>query len=99
MDAVEFELYRFMAPDDALGAKFLTDIQVMQEMNRCYSKYVKIEVEATRMSGEMNTSLGNGFSNLMFMLYACHVQGIAAEGIVEGDDGVFALEGGQSLDP
>lgn len=49
------------------------------------------------MSGEMNTSLGNGFSNLMFMLYACHTQGIACDGIVEGDDGVFRLE--RELDP
>ncbi len=52
------------------------------------------------MSGEMNTSLGNGFSNLMFMLYACEIQGIECDGIVEGDDGAFALslKPGQKFD-
>jgi hypothetical protein len=46
------------------------------------------------MSGEMCTSLGNGFSNLMFMLYTCERKGCTdVEGVVEGDDGLFTMTG------
>jgi len=44
-----------------------------------------------RLSGEMWTSLGNGFSNLMNMLYLCHKYDIKMSGLIEGDDGLFNL--------
>jgi hypothetical protein len=44
------------------------------------------------MSGEMNTSLGNGFSNLMFLLFGAQEYKISISGvIVEGDDGLMGL--------
>ena len=49
-------------------------------------------VAATRMSGEMFTSLGNGFTNLMVMLCfmeECGISGV--DGVVEGDDGLYAV--------
>lgn len=91
MRGIEFELYKYMAPDDAEGHQFIKDLEVLVGQNMCSSKLVSLEVEACRMSGEMNTSLGNGFCNLIFMMYACHVQGITCDGIVEGDDGVFRM--------
>lgn len=50
------------------------------------------------MSGEMCTSLGNGFTNLMLALFVCHEHGFdyrkgEVDGFVEGDDGIFALSG------
>jgi hypothetical protein len=46
------------------------------------------------MSGEMCTSLGNGFSNLMFMLFMCEQKGCTnVSGVVEGDDGLFKMTG------
>jgi len=46
------------------------------------------------MSGEMNTSLGNGFANLMAFLFLCEERELPEpEGYVEGDDGVFAVMG------
>jgi hypothetical protein len=46
------------------------------------------------MSGEMCTSLGNGFSNLMFMLFTCAEAGCTEViGVVEGDDGLFTMIG------
>lgn len=54
---------------------------------------VSVELQGRRMSGDMNTSLGNGFSNLMLMLFFCQRLGTTVEGRVEGDDGVFALTG------
>jgi hypothetical protein len=63
-------------------------------MTLCQFKTFSLQVEATRMSGEMCTSLGNGFSNLMFMLFLCKRKGCTdVAGIVEGDDGLFTMEG------
>jgi hypothetical protein len=51
-------------------------------------------VDATRMSGEMCTSLGNGFSNLMLMQFVCEEAGCREVlGVVEGDDGLFTMIG------
>lgn len=51
-------------------------------------------VEGTRMSGEMTTSLFNGFSNLMFMEFVCiELCGATRfSGVVEGDDGLFTMQ-------
>jgi len=50
-------------------------------------------VVARRMSGDMCTSLGNGFTNLMLALFIAHRHGYSISGFVEGDDGIFALSG------
>jgi hypothetical protein len=51
----------------------------------------KARVMGTRMSGEMWTSLGNSFSNLMNILFLCKENNIQVDGIVEGDDGIFGM--------
>lgn len=45
------------------------------------------------MSGDMWTSLGNGFTNLMLMLYMCANKSVDCTGVVEGDDGLFRIDG------
>jgi hypothetical protein len=65
--------------------------EVLQGSNRVYNKYVTVSVLASRMSGEMNTSLGNGFSNYMLMLNQCRRLGLDCVGVVEGDDGLFVF--------
>lgn len=50
-----------------------------------------LELTGCRLSGEMWTSLGNGFSNLMNMLFLCKNKDIECDGFVEGDDGLFGL--------
>lgn len=47
-------------------------------------------VQGRRMSGDMCTSLGNGFTNLMLAKFLAHKQGKELFGFVEGDDGLFA---------
>lgn len=85
-------LYKHMVSCLPLGSEFLRAFDhIIAGKNRCLFKYFTITVEATRMSGEMNTSLGNGFTNLMVMLFACHEHGIHCVGCVEGDDGIFYL--------
>jgi len=95
MEACEFELYDYMTQhlpchDDFMGVVH----EVLAGENECYFKNFKVTVPATRMSGEMCTSLGNGFSNLMFMLFILQRNGCSdVDGVVEGDDGLFRFRG------
>ena len=67
--------------------------EVLCGKNIVQNRYLDCIIEARRMSGEMNTSLGNGFSNLMFMAFVCEKLGLNCNGVVEGDDGLFAFNG------
>jgi hypothetical protein len=93
MRDVEFQLYKHMTrflPGYREFCWFLDN--VLGGMNVCWFKMFMVQILATRMSGEMCTSLGTGFSNLMFMLYVCHRLGILdVRGVVEGDDGLFSM--------
>lgn len=89
MHNCEMVMYRYMLRNfpDAYEK-----VRVIMGKNRLRSKLFTGTCNAVRMSGEMNTSLGNGFSNLMFMSYACWKQGVELRGIVvEGDDGLVEL--------
>jgi hypothetical protein len=54
---------------------------------------VRFKVKARRMSGDMCTSLGNGFTNYMLWSFFMNQHGNRWDGIVEGDDGLFMYEG------
>lgn len=93
MDDCEFELYRHMASKN-MKAKMLCRLifKILASNNIAKHKYFSVKVDAKRMSGEMNTSLGNGFSNLMFLLYACEKYKLKFSGpIIEGDDALIGL--------
>lgn len=71
-------------------------LEYLASRNHCEFKDFYFDIDATRMSGEMCTSLGNGFTNLMLMLYALYLKGIdidTVDGCVEGDDGLFVWDG------
>lgn len=93
MESCEFILYEYMVRGLAEGAEFIKNIRkAMLGTNVClFKNWFRLEVEATRMSGEMCTSLGNGFTNLMLILFAAEKAGINVKGVVEGDDGLFSL--------
>lgn len=88
----EFELYRHMLQHNDTEMQMLYMIfRVLNEGNLVINKFMTAFVPAKRMSGEMNTSLGNGFSNLMFMLFGLHENKIQFKGlVVEGDDGLLS---------
>jgi hypothetical protein len=95
MQCVEFELYDYMTANLAQNTEFmrLCDTVLAGENEIKFRDFI-VSILATRMSGEMVTSLGNGFSNLMFMLYECEKLGnTITEGVVEGDDGLFVTNG------
>lgn len=66
--------------------------EVLMGKNTAFNKFFTVNIDGRRMSGEMNTSLGNGFSNLIIMRTVCRMKGITnLVGVVEGDDGLFAF--------
>lgn len=87
MDAIEFELYRYLLPQPVsdLVIKTLGGTNKMRTRSG-----IRAECDGKRMSGDMITSLGNGFSNLMLVKFLCAEQGFDVSGFVEGDDGLFA---------
>jgi hypothetical protein len=95
MEACEFQLYEYMTQYLPDGASFMGLLrEVLGGENVCEFKNFTVSLDATRMSGEMCTSLGNGFSNLMFMLFMCQEAGCTnVDGVVEGDDGLFTMIG------
>lgn len=93
MYCCEYELYKFMSCENERAKKLLQIIfQVIANCNYASNKFFTLAVDAKRMSGEMNTSLGNGFSNLMFLLFAVDYYNLPHTGpVVEGDDGLLGL--------
>jgi hypothetical protein len=70
MSICEFQLYRHCVSDLPEGKAFMELCEeAFTRTNKLENKWFLILIEATRMSGEMNTSLGNGFFNLMMMLF------------------------------
>lgn len=94
MESCEFVLYDYMTKnlpffrEGNLAGKSFMDIvsSVLGGKNYCCFKTFTLVLEATRMSGEMCTSLGNSFSNLMALLFLCEKKGATAMAVVEGDD-------------
>jgi len=102
MGEVEFQLYEFMTGDIEGGRQFfelVTEV-IGSDQTLFYKDFTATGVQS-RMSGEMCTSLGNSFANLMIFLFVCSKAGIQEEevdGFVEGDDGLFRFYSDQKID-
>jgi hypothetical protein len=95
MQQVDFKLFAYMTQFIINGQLFSDVVEdVLGGTNVIQNKFFTMLIEATRMSGEMCTSLANGFANLMFMLYMLEISGCTdVDGVVEGDDGLFVFNG------
>lgn len=90
MRHIEFVLYKYFLKYHLDEYSILCE--VLMGKNAAFNKFFNVTIDARRMSGEMNTSLGNGFSNLIIMRTICRMKGITnLIGVVEGDDGLFAF--------
>lgn len=89
MSNIEFVVYEYLTRTLPEGKEFMALYRQQLKKNRIQYRGFSAEVWGTRMSGEMNTSLGNGLTNLILFSWACHHQGIEWRGVVEGDDGLF----------
>jgi len=95
MEACEFQLYEYMVSELPEGARFMKLLRtVLGGENYCVFAGIIIRLLAGRMSGEMNTSLGNGFSNLMMFLFAVEEFDLRnAKCLIEGDDCIASYIG------
>jgi len=95
METIEFQLYDYMVQNVPGGIEFMQLVRkYIGGTNDIAFKNINVYCDATRMSGEMNTSLGNSFTNLMIMLFSAQELGwISTKGTVEGDDGLFTYFG------
>ena len=93
IENVEYALYEYML-QKVTGAKpLLAELKsALCGTNYCQFKHFTGVVSATRMSGEMCTSLGNGFTNWALMSFAAEYHNTEVSGVVEGDDGLFAFK-------
>jgi len=96
MESCELKLFAFLTqflPDGLAFMKLFERAKCGKE-NFIAFKTLLLEILAKRMSGEMDTSTSNGFSNLMFMLFLCSENGNTnVMGVIEGDDGLFVMDG------
>jgi len=94
MEACEFQFYKKCLIDLPDGRGYLDMMGHLMKINRCFFNEWKFTIRARRMSGEMNTSLGNGFSNLMLTKFV--LSSIGARDVrllVEGDDCIVTYIG------
>lgn len=92
MEACEMQAYKYFT--QALPNEWYDAVHdALTGEQHCQFKHFVASIMATRMSGDMCTSLGNGFSNLMFMEFVCKEKGSKCVGVVEGDDGLFRIVG------
>jgi hypothetical protein len=96
MRTVEFEAYKYLLRDTDYFEELIGG--VLDGKNKIHYKLVDMICEGRRMSGEMNTSLGNGLENLLGYLYGCwRNKKVVLCGVVEGDDGLFGMAGKEPL--
>lgn len=108
--AVEMELWQFFLQENPDAYQDFYRSYIQQDIHgreipraeKCSGRTFSAVVTGTRMSGEMWTSLGNGFSNLMNFLFLMSEAGEYPEtmpgpadapfgALVEGDDGLFGM--------
>lgn len=95
MDSCEFVLYEHMLRKTQYGSVILEIMrEVLLGVNKIFGNGVRARILGRRMSGEMNTSLGNGWTNLMlFSMWHIEAGGSfqTLRGVIEGDDGLFCI--------
>lgn len=91
MEAIEFEVYKYICAENPEALSILKIfMDAVSGTNYIIFRLVSLTVEATRMSGEMNTSLGNGLVNFIIINFICtHLHKSSVRLIVEGDDSLF----------
>lgn len=88
--ALELQLYSYMLQNFPDISEVITSTIAGTNHGRT-RRGVSFSLKGRRMSGDMCTSLGNGFSNLMLWLFLAQEHNFEIEGFVEGDDGIFAV--------
>lgn len=98
--AVELTLARYML-SNFLHEDGVQDILAADGLQKLDSKLFRATVRAKRKSGQMSTSLFNGFGNIIFNGFVLRKLCGATEFrcVVEGDDGLFTHNGNRQPTP
>jgi len=72
MSALETPLYEHMTSELDDQGNYLRLFDVLKGNNHIVDKFYTLDIPATRMSGEMNTSLGNSWSNFVILKFLLH---------------------------
>jgi hypothetical protein len=87
--SVEYEVYHFV-----LGGFYAELIcKSFYMLNVCVFRFFTLKVLAKRMSGDMNTSLGNGITNYIVITHLMYTnfKFVLIQIVVEGDDSLFRI--------
>lgn len=94
LEACEIQLYKHMLKYCWNGQNIARVLsRALSGTNTLRFGSLDVQVDGCRMSGDMCTSLGNGFTNYMLMAFTCYKSGVRMVGVVEGDDGLFRVHG------
>lgn len=92
---VEFALFKHLLKNNPHVLKLIKPCYSSNgPNNKVFNPFLSASFSGSRMSGDLWTSSMNGFSNLMNMMFLCKKCGVSADGYVEGDDGLFAVNKG-----
>lgn len=86
MKAVEFPIYKYLAGNLPGFEEWFRLVCRDSGMNYIVFKNFWMEISATRLSGRMNTSLGNGLVNLITQKWVAKMSGAKVKCCIEGDD-------------
>lgn len=95
MRASEMQLYAYMMQNMPASSNMLFKrVASVAGENYIRNKFFSLIVIARRMSGEMNTSLGNGVNMRQICRYVCFRKGsTVVRGVFEGDDSLVVCDG------
>lgn len=90
MDMTTSILFRYMVSTCGTYLKNLVEVMLktLKGKNYIQNKICEFVIEATRCSGEMDTSLSNGFANAMNIEYLAFIKQCKVDYFVEGDDSI-----------
>lgn len=90
MNAVEVPMFDYMTKNIPTHNAFMTLYRQLLFNNQlCFSGFY-CEVLSRRMSGEMSTSVGNGITNLLLVLFTASKMRMVIRLVVEGDDALVS---------
>ena len=87
MNACEMVVYKYLLAN--FPREYNLFHRVLTGVNKPRTTKVSLTCRARRMSGEMNTSMGNGLSNAIIAEFIAFEKGGSITGVFEGDDGLF----------
>lgn len=100
LNICEFQLYSYMTKNLPKKPRldFLSHVRkALAGRSTGVSKLGGFSIPGVRMSGDMCTSLGNGFTNLCLSFYLLTLYGFKPDGVFEGDDGLLAVQSASGM--